>query len=377
MRRAKAVTVAPPQAPTKASPASPAAALPTRDLYEFWALLFAIDEDLAVRCYSVNRQLHAIAKESLLGYKVLPLQVRRLKAKRACVMFDLCEALALSADEVRRGARFKKGRGHGGGHYNLFYVPSAVDALLEENGGLLGLQERIAARRKQEANEAKRREAEAAARRAEAAARQVEAAARQAYNRSRLQKGFAVIGLSLRSDSEMCSQFIESGEKTHTLLEVMKTMAHMKYIHEYTDYNQFLELRVEEEGECNGFYPGIWRETAEEVQGYAEFQLPNKLPWLGDKFNSTGDAIRAAVAAARSCQKVAQRPEQVAQPQQRESSTTRKRERVQHTAEAAVDAPKDKKALLRRFAVEIVKAAATGAALVAKLPRSAYKALVK
>ena len=113
------------------------------------------------------------------------------------------------------------------------------------------------------------------------------------------------------------------------------------------------------------------------MQGYAEFQLPNKLPWLGDKFNSTGDAIRAAVAAARSCQKVAQRPEQVAQPQQRESSTTRKRERVQHTAEAAVDAPKDKKALLRRFAVEIVKAAATGAALVDKPPRSAYKALVK
>ena len=370
MRRAKAVMVAPPQAPPKASPASPAAALPTRDLYEFWALMFAIDEDLAVRCYSVNRQLHTIAKESLLGYKVLPQRVRRVKAKRACVMFDLCEALALSADKVRRGARFKKGRGHGGGHYNIFYVPSAVDALLEENGGLLGLQKRIAARRKQEANEAKRREAEAAARRAEAAAR-------QAYNRSRLQKGFAVLGLSLRSDSEMCSQFIESGEERHSLLEVMETMAHMKYIHEYTDYNQFLELRVEEEGECNGFYPGIWRETAEEVQGYAEFQLPNKLPWLGDKFNSTGDAIRAAVAAARSYKKVAQRPEQVAKPQQRESSTTRKRERVQHAAEAAVDAPKDKKSLLRRFAVEIVKAAATGAALVAKLPRSAYKALVK
>lgn len=113
---------------------------------ELWELVIAIDDEVAVRCYALNRRLHAIADHSLLSRKVLPPRLRRTKEKRTCVMKDLCEALALPPYIVRpkRVARVAR---RGGGHYNVFLASLAVDELLEENGGLLGLKNRIAARR--------------------------------------------------------------------------------------------------------------------------------------------------------------------------------------------------------------------------------------
>ena len=216
----------------------------------------------------------------------------------------------------------------------------------------------------------------------------------------------------------MCDQFIEHGTKEHSLLEVMETMARMKYIHEYTDYQDVLEREVEAEGEESGFYDGIWRQTAEEVQCYSEFQLPKKLPWLGDKFKSTGDAIRAAVDAARA-EEVAQHPARAAEEREkvkrREGSSVRKRQRAEGskvvkkrkadaerergiemiaTASAraakqaaeqvvnAIDMTDEKKKGLLEIMLNIATEVATGAteglkAKLDKLPTSAYKALAK
>ena len=207
----------------------------------------------------------------------------------------------------------------------------------------------------------------------------------------------------------MCDQFIEHGTKEHSLLEVMETMARMKYIHEYTDYQDVLEREVEAEGEESGFYDGIWRQTAEEVQCYSEFQLPKKLPWLGDKFKSTGDAIRAAVDAAHA-EEVAQRPRKelkgssVRKRQRAEGSKVVKKRKADAERERgiemiaaasaraakqaaeqvvnAIDMADEKKKGLLEMMLNIATEVATGAteglkAKLDKLPTSAYKALAK
>ena len=144
--------------------------------------MFAIDDEVAASCYSLNRQLNALANQSLLSRAVLPPRVRRLTEQETCVMADLIETLALSADKVKRGATYTTRRRFGGGHYNIFDPPAAVRSLLEQNGGLLGFQERIAARRKRAANKEKRsREDES----------------REGERQSQLEKGFEVTAPTL------------------------------------------------------------------------------------------------------------------------------------------------------------------------------------
>ena len=178
----------PRRARANAATASPAA-LPAELPDELWALMFAIDDEVAASCYSLNRQLSTLANQSLLSRAVLPPRVRRLTEQETCVMADLIETLALSADKVKNGATYTTRRRFGGGHYNIFDPPAAVRSLLRRNGGLLGFQERIAARRKRAAN----REKNKPQRDAERAARQAQAAAREADRQSQLEKGFEVI----------------------------------------------------------------------------------------------------------------------------------------------------------------------------------------
>ena len=172
---------------------APPAALPAELPDELWALMFAIDDEVAASCYSLNRQLNALANQSLLSRAVLPPRVRRLTEQETCVMADLIETLALSADKVKSGATYTTRRRFGGGHYNIFDPPAAVRSLLRRNGGLLGFQERIAARRKRAANREKNKPQRDAAR----AARQAQAAAREADRQSQLEKGFEVIAPTL------------------------------------------------------------------------------------------------------------------------------------------------------------------------------------
>ena len=144
--------------------------------------MFAIDDEVAASCYSLNRQLSTLANQSLLSRAVLPPRVRRLTEQETCVMADLIETLALSADKVKRGATYTTRRRFGGGHFNIFDPPAAVRSLLRRNGGLLGFQERIAARRKRAANKEKKEK---------------EDESRRADRQSQLEKGMAVLELPL------------------------------------------------------------------------------------------------------------------------------------------------------------------------------------
>ena len=104
---------------------APPAALPAELPDELWALMFAIDDEVAASCYSLNRQLNALANQSLLSRAVLPPRVRRLTEQETCVMADLIETLALSADKVKRGATYTTRRRFGG--CLLYTSPSPRD----------------------------------------------------------------------------------------------------------------------------------------------------------------------------------------------------------------------------------------------------------
>ena len=391
----------PPEEPPAAPPEALPAALPAELPDELWALMFAIDDDVAARCFSLNRLLHILAKHWLISRNVLPPRVRRLKERDTCVQSDLCEALVLPPKTVRPKL-FHVKRRRGGGHYNIFLASRAVDALVEENGGLLGLRKRIVARRTRAANKVKKRK---------------EDESKRAVIRAQLEKGMAVLELPLGYVYD--TPYGGWGANPSFGFQ-LHFFAHSYYLDKYagSEYHEDVENTIEEKRER--FYPD-WcaypYKDLDELDEYAKWEvrndpshaLPKKLPWLGDKFKSTQEAIRAAVAAASSCEQVAKRPEQVAKrpekvakPQQREASSVRKKREADaakdrvgcmianlsanaalYAAEAAVDASganDNLKAPLLRFAMEIVKTAATGATAALmdkldKLPNSAFKAL--
>lgn len=86
------------------------------------------------------------------------------------------------------------------------------------------------------------------------------------------------VGLELRYDSELCERYIKGSSSAWSLDAVVKEMAFMKYLHEYTDYSTRLEEEVEQIAKYDGYYSGIWREAADYTK--QRYTRPDVWPWL-------------------------------------------------------------------------------------------------
>ena len=117
-----------------------------------------------------------------------------------------------------------------------------------------------------------------------------------------LVKGLRHLGLSLRGDSQTCEDYIR-GRSQDSLYHVLETMTRMHWLHSHTGgaYKRAVDERVESYREWEGrTYPGIYRDVVDEVQHMDRFRhLPARLPWL-PQYATSGAALDAAVAAARS-----------------------------------------------------------------------------
>ena len=84
---------------------------------------------------------------------------------------------------------------------------------------------------------------------------------------------------------------------------MLETMTRMHWLHSHTGgaYKRAVDERVESYRAWEGrTYPGIYRDVVDEVQHMDRFRhLPARLPWL-PQYASSGAALDAAVAAARS-----------------------------------------------------------------------------
>lgn len=121
----------------------------------------------------------------------------------------------------------------------------------------------------------RREKKEAAAKRAEARRLLRE------HRRMNLESALAKLGLSLRSDSELCHLYIMHGERSIFLDTLVDEMAFMKYLYEYTDYPDALEDEVERlQHESGYYYPGIWRDASISVK--MKYSRPPTWPWLAE-----------------------------------------------------------------------------------------------
>ena len=107
---------------------------------------------------------------------------------------------------------------------------------------------------------------------------------------------------SLRGDSRTGEDYIR-GRSQDSLYHVLETMTRMHWLHSHTGgaYERAVDERVESYREWEGrTYPGIYRDVVDEVQHMDRLRhLPARLPWL-PQYASSGAALDAAVAAARS-----------------------------------------------------------------------------
>jgi len=87
------------------------------------------------------------------------------------------------------------------------------------------------------------------------------------------------IGLELRSDSELCEQYLDGKIQNMSLAQLVREMAVMKYLYEYTDYENRLEEKVDELSDSAGYYySGIWRQASDIVK--IRYAIPHHWPWL-------------------------------------------------------------------------------------------------
>ena len=220
-----------------------------------------------------------------------------LMERQTATQEALCNDLALSAAAVQRAPCERVSRRYGRVSH-VFCTATAVPLLLAQNGGALGLAQRLAARPRR----ARKRTAEDAVR-----------ADRAAEARAKLERGLGALGLQLRADSSMCRELVDSGGKKHALDEVLTTMAHKHWLHAHTNraYVAAVDAEVESLAEgCadkwGGGYDSFLTESFLEcyeccaaiVQAQARFALPTSgLPWL-PQYATTAAAIDAAVDAA-------------------------------------------------------------------------------
>ena len=88
------------------------------------------------------------------------------------------------------------------------------------------------------------------------------------------------IKLEMRDDSQLCKDFIGGGSDM-SLEDVVKEMATMHYLYNYTGYKTDLEQVVAYLVQVRGPFRGVWRCAAQSVKlVYMAKGLPEKWPWL-------------------------------------------------------------------------------------------------
>ena len=221
--------------------------------------------------------------------------LRELVEKESCTQGKLMDALLLKRNDVHHMPHTVHRR-HGGGEYFLYPTESTVRALLPQHGGAEGLAQRLKKKQERAARRSVSMEAKLQAEKAKLQAQ----AELQAPVRNKLIRALRALGLELRADSARCQAYIDSPGATD-LKDVLRTMAHMHWLHNHTNgaYRSALNREVETLSAIVGFfYPGIRGEAASIVNELPRFALPvNGLPWL-PQFITTREAIDAAVAAA-------------------------------------------------------------------------------
>lgn len=95
----------------------------------------------------------------------------------------------------------------------------------------------------------------------------------------RLQAALSEIKLDMREDSQLCKDFINGSDIS--LEEVVKEMATMHYLYNYTDYKTDLERVVAHLVQTRGPFRGVWRCAAQSVKlVHMSKGLPEKWPWM-------------------------------------------------------------------------------------------------
>ena len=245
---------------------------------DLWQMVLAHDAEAAASAVGVSRELHALAAAEL--RRMVPPELKLLRASQTCVQSQLCEALLLPT-EVVASHPHRTQRRSGGGCYHVYNTEEAIAALMRASGGVGGLAARATARRVR--LDAKRH-------------RDEERPEEEARRRARLVKGLAVLRLPLRGDSDVCAAYVRTGNDA---FRALSTAARMHWLHEHTGgaYAAAVEEGVADEADHRGFYPGIYRAVTQEVQVWPQFRLPLVLPWL-PQFATTREALDAALRAA-------------------------------------------------------------------------------
>ena len=242
---------------------------------DLWQMVLAHDAEAAAAVVGVSHELHALAAAEL--RRLVPPELKLLRASQTCVQSRLCEVLLLPADVVASHPH-RTLRRPGGGCYHVYDTDEAITALMRATGGVGGLAARASARRVR--LDAKRH-------------RDEERSEEEARRHARLVKGLAVLRLPLRGDSDVCAAYVRTGGDA---FRALSTAARMHWLHEHTGgaYAAAVEAGVADEADHRGFYPGIYRAVTQEVQVWPQFRLPRALPWL-PQFATTREALDAAL----------------------------------------------------------------------------------
>ena len=303
--------------------------------------IFASDTDAAALCFALNSSFNRTAQAVLLRHNVLPPSLRRKLDQPGFTLDHVPKELRLERAVVYKKLRgdfhFDPGTGYSLeeliDEQNLFDLSNMenfpdlrrqVLELIEENGGLSGLQGRIARERRRASYMQK-----------------CQGQMSQADAKEKLRRGLTVLGLPLGNPSKLiakcnkaitqkksakiglamvlnCSgmfkMYIESsGTNVYndtprfsgSLEDLLQTRAHYHYLFNYTNghFEDLVEeLAFEVRAQMDqGISPAIyvlWAASVLRRCGCARFGLPATLPWLADKFASTKDALAAAFAAA-------------------------------------------------------------------------------
>ena len=318
----------------------PASSMWERLPIELRERIFASDTDAAALCFALNSSFNRTAQAFLLRNNVLPPSLRRKLDETGYPLDRISKELRLERAVVYKKlcGNFDTGTGYSYEEVNaeqqLFECCYAmrnftdlrrqVLELIEENGGLSGLQGRIARERRRASYMQK-----------------CQGQMSQADAKEKLRRGLTVLGLPLGNPSKLiakcnkaitqkksakiglamvlnCSgmfkMYIESsGTNVYndtprfsgSLEDLLQTRAHYHYLFNYTNghFEDLVEeLAFEVRAQMDqGISPAIyvlWAASVLRRCGCARFGLPATLPWLADKFASTKDALAAAFAAA-------------------------------------------------------------------------------
>ena len=115
---------------------------------------------------------------------------------------------------------------------------------------------------------------------------------------ARLSRDVVVAGFRVGAT---CDDYIQR-RTSNSLYHVLETMTRMHWLHSHTGgaYERAVDEEAKDLRDYYGPHPRIYREAIDKVQSMDRFRnLPDRLPWL-PQYATSGAALDAAVAAARS-----------------------------------------------------------------------------